>query len=219
MEYRKLGTADIEVSVMGLGCWPFAGGTIWGEQDEDESIATVHAALDAGINFFDTAEGYEEGRSERVLGRGLASRRQRAVIASKVSPDHLTPEGIAVACERSLKNLRTDYIDLYQIHWPNHGKGGDRAKSGICGLRSRECGEAGVSTPAQSEERSAGSGQAHPIAPTERLGASRHKGQPLTVHPAKPARVTGPHPEQGHPARNGGVDLPAGRLEGVRRTD
>ena len=67
---------------MALGCWSFAGGTFWGEQDEDESIATVHAALDAGINFFDTAEGYEEGRSERVLGRGLAGRRQQAVIAS-----------------------------------------------------------------------------------------------------------------------------------------
>ena len=105
---------------MALGCWPFAGGMIWGEQDEGESIATVHAALDAGINFFDTAEGYEEGRSERVLGRGLAGRRQQAVIASKVSPNHLTPKGIAAACEQSLKNLQTDYIDLYQIHWPDH---------------------------------------------------------------------------------------------------
>ena len=120
MEYRKLGTADIEVSVMALGCWPFAGGVVWGEQDEGESIATVHAALDAGINFFDTAEGYEEGHSERVLGRGLAGQRQQAVIASKVSPNHLTPEGIAAACEQSLENLQTDYIDLYQIHWPNH---------------------------------------------------------------------------------------------------
>ena len=120
MEYRKLGTADIEVPVMALGCWPFAGGVVWGEQDEGESIATVHAALDAGINFFDTAEGYEEGHSERVLGRGLAGQRQQAVIASKVSPNHLTPEGIAAACEQSLENLQTDYIDLYQIHWPNH---------------------------------------------------------------------------------------------------
>ena len=115
-----MGTADIEVSVMALGCWPFAGGVVWGEQDEGESIATVHAALDAGINFFDTAEGYEEGHSERVLGRGLAGQRQQAVIASKVSPNHLTPEGIAAACEQSLENLQTDYIDLYQIHWPNH---------------------------------------------------------------------------------------------------
>ena len=97
---------------MALGCWPFAGGVVWGEQDEGESIATVHAALDAGINFFDTAEGYEEGHSERVLGRGLAGQRQQAVIASKVSPNHLTPEGVAAACEQSLENLQTG-------RWPN----------------------------------------------------------------------------------------------------
>ena len=105
---------------MALGCWPFAGGVVWGDQDEGESIATVHAALDAGINFFDTAEGYEEGHSERVLGRGLAGRREEAVIATKVSPNHLSPEGVVAACEQSLENLQTDYIDLYQIHWPNH---------------------------------------------------------------------------------------------------
>ena len=121
MEYRKLGKTDIDVSVMALGCWPFAGGAVWGDQDDEQSIATVHAALDAGINFFDTAEGYENGHSERVLGRGLEGRRQEAVIATKVSPNHLDPEGIAAACEQSLKNLQTDYIDLYQIHWPNHG--------------------------------------------------------------------------------------------------
>lgn len=120
MEYRKLGTTDIEVSVMALGCWPFAGGVVWGEQDDGQSIATVHAALDAGINFFDTAEGYEEGHSERVLGRGLAERRHEVVVATKVSPNHLTASGIAAACEQSLENLQTDYIDLYQIHWPNH---------------------------------------------------------------------------------------------------
>lgn len=120
MEYRKLGKTDIDVSVMALGCWPFAGGAVWGDQDDEQSIATVHAALDVGINFFDTAEGYENGHSERVLGRGLEGRRQEAVVATKVSPKHLDPEGIVAACEQSLKNLQTDYIDLYQIHWPNH---------------------------------------------------------------------------------------------------
>ena len=120
MEYRKLGNTDIEVSVMALGCWPFAGGAVWGDQDDDISIATVDAALEAGINFFDTAEGYEKGHSERVLGRGLEGRREKAVIATKVGANHLSPEGIVSACEESLKNLKTDYIDLYQIHWPNH---------------------------------------------------------------------------------------------------
>jgi len=119
MEYRKLGKTDIDVSVFALGCWPFAGGAVWGDQDDDVSIATVHAALDAGINFFDTAEGYEKGHSERVLGRGLEGRRDEAVIATKVSAGNLKPDDIVKACEQSLENLRTDYIDLYQIHWPN----------------------------------------------------------------------------------------------------
>ena len=119
MEYRKLGRTDVHVSVIALGCWPFAGGGYWGEQDDGDSIATVHAALDAGINFFDTAEGYGRGHSERVLGEGLGGRRHEAVIATKVSAGHLSAEGVQRACEGSLANLRTDYIDLYQIHWPN----------------------------------------------------------------------------------------------------
>ncbi|HEY3107148.1 MAG TPA: aldo/keto reductase [Chloroflexota bacterium] len=119
MERRKLGRSGIEVSVMALGCWPFAGGVVWGEQDDDASIATVHAALEAGINFFDTAEGYGAGKSEQVLGRALAGRRDRAVIATKVSPDHLAPADLVASCERSLRTLGTDYVDLYMIHWPS----------------------------------------------------------------------------------------------------
>jgi aryl-alcohol dehydrogenase-like predicted oxidoreductase len=120
MEYRRLGQTEMQVSVLALGCWPFAGGRYWGEQDDNASIATVHAALDAGINFFDTAEGYEAGHSERVLGRALVGRREQAIIATKVSPNHLRPDDVFAACEGSLRNLQTDYIDLYQIHWPNH---------------------------------------------------------------------------------------------------
>ena len=119
MQYRTLGKTGIDVSVMALGCWPFAGGKVWGEQSDADSIATVHAALDAGINFFDTAEGYEAGHSERVLGRGLLGRRDEAVIATKVSPSHLAGPDVIAACERSLRNLQTETIDLYQIHWPN----------------------------------------------------------------------------------------------------
>jgi myo-inositol catabolism protein IolS len=120
MEYRKLGKTDMLVSVLALGCWPFAGGAYWGDQDENLSIATVHAALDAGINFFDTAEAYEKGQSERVLGKALVDRRDRAIIATKVAPNHLRHADVIAACEESLRNLQTDYIDLYQIHWPNH---------------------------------------------------------------------------------------------------
>ena len=119
MDYRRLGDTNIEVSVFALGCWPFAGGDVWGEQDDGDSIAAVHAALDAGINFFDTAEGYGAGKSEQVLGQGLTGRRQLAVIATKISAPHLVPSEVEVACDQSLKNLGTDYIDLYQIHWPN----------------------------------------------------------------------------------------------------
>ncbi|MBV7329953.1 aldo/keto reductase [Chloroflexi bacterium TSY] len=119
MEYRKLGQTDIDVSVLALGCWPFAGGRFWGEQDDEQSVATVHAALDAGINFFDTAESYEDGHSERVLGSGLKGQRDRAIIATKVARNHLRREEVISACENSLINLQTDYIDLYQIHWPD----------------------------------------------------------------------------------------------------
>ncbi|MBT3606255.1 MAG: aldo/keto reductase [Candidatus Latescibacteria bacterium] len=119
MTYNKLGNTDINVSPIALGCWPFAGGAVWGDQDDNVSVATVHAALDAGINFFDTAEGYEKGHSERVLGQGLKGRRNEAIIATKVSANNLSAEGIVKACEQSLKNLQTDTIDLYQIHWPN----------------------------------------------------------------------------------------------------
>ncbi len=120
MQYRALGKRDdIQVSTIALGCWPFAGGNVWGEQDDAQSVAAVHAALDEGINFIDTAEGY--GRSEEVLGRGLKGRRHQAVVATKVSEANLGADDVISACERSLRALQTDYIDLYQIHWPNRG--------------------------------------------------------------------------------------------------
>jgi len=77
-----------------LGCWPFAGGQYWGDQDDAASSRHGTRALDAGINFFDTAEGYEAGHSERVLGRGLLGRRAEAIIATKVSPNHLRPDEV-----------------------------------------------------------------------------------------------------------------------------
>jgi myo-inositol catabolism protein IolS len=120
VKYTKLGTTDIPVSVVAMGCWPIAGDWVWGEQDERESIATIRAALDAGVTFFDTAEAYGDGYSEVVLGKGLAGRRHEAVIATKVSEDHLSGNEVQRACERSLRRLNTDYIDLYQIHWPSH---------------------------------------------------------------------------------------------------
>ena len=126
MKYVKLGNTGSDVSVVSLGCWPFAGDSFWGPQKDSDSINTVAAALDVGINFFDTAEGYGEGgRSEAVLGEALKGRRDKAVIATKINPDfmgelgHMPGDKVKVAAEGSLKRLQTDYIDLYYIHWPS----------------------------------------------------------------------------------------------------
>jgi aryl-alcohol dehydrogenase-like predicted oxidoreductase len=121
MKYARLGKTDITVSTVAMGCWAFAGGDPWGPQEDADSIAAVHAALELGVNFFDTAEGYGDGRSESVLGRALGGRRDEAIVATKVSASHLSRTELPAACERSLKRLRTDHIDLYQIHWPNPG--------------------------------------------------------------------------------------------------
>ena len=121
MRYAMLGDTGIEVSRMALGCWPFAGGKVWGPQDDNASIAAVHASLDAGVNFFDTAEGYvDDSNSEEVLGRALEGRRGDAVIATKIGNANLHPSVVSEHCDASLDRLQTDYIDLYQIHWPNH---------------------------------------------------------------------------------------------------
>ncbi|MBN1812211.1 MAG: aldo/keto reductase [Anaerolineae bacterium] len=119
MEYRRLGKTDIEVSAVAMGCWVLAGDATWGPQAESDSVATVRAALDVGVNFFDTAEGYGDGESEEVLGRALVGRRHEAVIATKVSRANLAGDEVRQACERSLRRLQTDTIDLYQIHWPS----------------------------------------------------------------------------------------------------
>ena len=119
MKYRTLGKTDIRASVVSMGCWAIVGDETWGPQDEAASIATIHAALEAGVTMFDTAEAYGQGYSETILGRALAGRRHEAVIASKVSGRNLSAAAVRQACEHSLERLQTDYIDLYQIHWPS----------------------------------------------------------------------------------------------------
>jgi aryl-alcohol dehydrogenase-like predicted oxidoreductase len=131
---RRLGRCSIQVSAMGLGCWaiggPFwAGGDAvgWGEVDDNESIRAIHRALHLGVNFFDTADVYGTGHSERVLGRALAGHRDQVVIATKfgntfdettrqIIGSDVSSEYIRQACEASLQRLNTDYIDLYQFH-------------------------------------------------------------------------------------------------------
>ena len=119
MKYSKLGSTDIEISTIVMGCWAIGGGYTWGEQDERDSIDTIRAAIDAGINMFDPAEFYNDGISEKVLGKGLSGLRDQVLVATKVWFENLTADKLIQACEGSLKRLRTDYIDLYQIHWPN----------------------------------------------------------------------------------------------------
>jgi aryl-alcohol dehydrogenase-like predicted oxidoreductase len=138
---RTLGRSNIEVSALGLGCWAIGGlawreetPVGWGEVDDNESIRAIHRALDLGVNFFDTADVYGAGHSERVVARALAGKRQQVVIATKFGNTYdeatrqLGGDGskgdssyIRQACERSLRRLNTDVIDLYQFHvgnWP-----------------------------------------------------------------------------------------------------
>jgi myo-inositol catabolism protein IolS len=118
MEKRALGLSGLQASVLGLGCWPLGGGPGWGDQDERLSIATIHAALDHGINLLDTAEAYNDGHSEELVGKALLGRRDRALVATKIAPQNAAPATLRAHCEASLRRLQTDYIDLYQVHWP-----------------------------------------------------------------------------------------------------
>lgn len=119
MQYRKLGKSDLRVSVLAFGAWQIGDPAYWGAESHTDETATVHAAIDAGINLFDTAEMYGAGQSEEALGRALGSRRERVLIASKVSPQNCAPELLRQSCETSLRRLGTDRIDLYQVHWPS----------------------------------------------------------------------------------------------------
>jgi aryl-alcohol dehydrogenase-like predicted oxidoreductase len=127
VEYRHLGNSDLEVSVVGIGCWAM-GGTAWGPVDDAECIGAIHRALDLGINFVDTAAEYGLGHSEEVVGQAVAGRRDEVVLATKgglnwtesgdVFRDS-SREHIVKGTEASLRRLNTDVIDLLQIHWPD----------------------------------------------------------------------------------------------------
>lgn len=117
MEFRSIGGAQgnaLTVSVVGLGCNNFGR-----RLDERDSRAVIHAALDAGITLFDTAESYGGGRSENYIGKALGARRHEIAIATKFGWSDARPRTIASAVESSLKRLRTDVIDLYQLHRPD----------------------------------------------------------------------------------------------------
>ena len=119
MEFAVLKAVGFKVSKFALGTWSFSGSKNWGPNDEKESIDTIHMALDAGVNILDTAPKYNDGAAEVILGKAIKGRRDKVIVATKAYSDELTVEALARACEASLKRLGTDYIDLYQIHWPS----------------------------------------------------------------------------------------------------
>ena len=119
MNYRPCGDLDLRLPVLGLGCWPFGGGDYWGPAAQADVDAVVRFAVDQGCNYFDTAEAYNQGASEAVLGQALRGiPRDRVLVGTKISPSNTAPDVLAVHCEASLRRLRTDYLDLYMVHWP-----------------------------------------------------------------------------------------------------
>jgi aryl-alcohol dehydrogenase-like predicted oxidoreductase len=130
MTTKRLGNSDMELTPIGIGAWAIGGGGWkfgWGPQDDAESVAAIHAALDHGVNWIDTAAVYGLGHSEEVVARALAGRGNRPYVFTKCSRvwddageigSSLTADSIRRECEGSLRRLAVDTIDLYQIHWP-----------------------------------------------------------------------------------------------------
>ncbi len=125
MEYKKLGSTDLLISRIGFGCWAI-GGHGYGNVNDDESIKAIHKALDLGVNFFDTADVYGFGHSEKILSKALGSQKDNVIIATKFGVGwgkkgntfkDCSPKKVVEALEGSLRRLRIDTIPLYQIHW------------------------------------------------------------------------------------------------------
>jgi aryl-alcohol dehydrogenase-like predicted oxidoreductase len=131
MQKRQLGNSDLNITAIGVGAWAMGGGDwafSWGPQEDNQSIAAIHAALDAGVNWIDTAAIYGLGHSEEVVGRAIAGRAQRPYVFTKcelVWNEHreisrsLKAASVRREAEASLRRLKIDAIDLYQIHWPD----------------------------------------------------------------------------------------------------
>ena len=131
LDTRSLGYTGEQLTGVGLGTWAIGGGDWqygWGPQEDQESVAAIRRALDVGINWIDTARIYGLGHSEKIVGEAIAGRRDEVFLATKCGPHwkedgtiyrSLKAGGVRKECESSLKRLKTDVIDLYQIHWPD----------------------------------------------------------------------------------------------------
>jgi aryl-alcohol dehydrogenase-like predicted oxidoreductase len=136
LEQRTCGTSSLQLSALGLGCWQLGGSDkdYWGPTSQQEADAVIRRAVDLGITYFDTAEVYNDGRSEAALGNAIQGlRRDNIVIGTKIPPSAVEPNTLVAHCEASLKRLKTDYIDLYMVHWPITPRGiAPFTKSGVC---------------------------------------------------------------------------------------
>jgi diketogulonate reductase-like aldo/keto reductase len=119
MESKELGKSGVEIPVLGLGTWGIGGfgSRLLGGEDAD--VQALRLGLDLGMRFIDTAEMYANGHSEEVVAKAVKSEREKVFIATKVSPEHLSYDGVLNSCNASLRRLETKYVDLYQVHWPN----------------------------------------------------------------------------------------------------
>lgn len=130
MTTRRLGNSDLDITPLGIGAWAIGGSGYafaWGPQDDEQSVAAIHAGLDAGMNWIDTAAVYGLGHSEEVVARALSGLSQKPYVFTKcerawneerqVTPS-LKADSIRRECEDSLRRLNVDLIDLYQVHWP-----------------------------------------------------------------------------------------------------
>ena len=119
MEFKELGKSGHKIPVLGLGTWGIGGGFSPSTSGDDESVRALQLGLELDMRFIDTAEMYGHGHSEEIVAKAVKSQRDNVFIASKVSREHLHYDDVIRACESSLKRLETDYVDLYQVHWPN----------------------------------------------------------------------------------------------------
>ena len=121
MQYVQLGNTDMQVSRIAFGCMSTVANPTYDGMEDREAVDAIRAAIDLGMNFIDTAPGYGNGASEELLGRALeGGYRDKAIVADKVNTPTLSADDVYAECEKSLKLLRTDRIDLYQIHWPKN---------------------------------------------------------------------------------------------------